>query len=87
VSSVGKDIVHTGRIDSRKNDVANMANRPVLVVRMKPVYVMPKPESVLEWRALFRFAMVATTILIMIWPGNFRVFLAKLPLKYLNPGH
>ena len=36
MSSVGKDITLTGRIGSRTYDVANSANRPVLVVRMKP---------------------------------------------------
>ena len=39
MSSVGKDTMHTGRIGSRTYDVANTASRPVLVVRMKPVFM------------------------------------------------
>lgn len=41
MSSVGKDTMLTGRIGSRTYDVANTANRPVLVVRMKPVFAVP----------------------------------------------
>jgi nucleotide-binding universal stress UspA family protein len=41
MSSVGKDTMYTGRIGSRTYDVANTANRPVLVVRMKPIYAVP----------------------------------------------
>jgi nucleotide-binding universal stress UspA family protein len=41
MSSVGKDTMLTGRIGSRTYDVANTANRPVLVVRMKPVFSVP----------------------------------------------
>jgi nucleotide-binding universal stress UspA family protein len=43
MSSVGKDTLRTGRIGSRTYDVANTTDRPILVVRMKPVFVMP-PE-------------------------------------------
>jgi nucleotide-binding universal stress UspA family protein len=39
MSSVGEDTMKAGRIGSRTYDVANTANRPVLVVRMKPVFV------------------------------------------------
>lgn len=38
LSSVGKDNLKTGRIGSRTYDVANSAKRPVLVVRLKPVF-------------------------------------------------
>jgi nucleotide-binding universal stress UspA family protein len=38
MSSVGKDTLRTGRIGSRTYDVANSTKRPVLVVRLKPVY-------------------------------------------------
>lgn len=38
MSSVGKDTLRTGRIGSRTYDVANSAKRPVLVVRLKPVF-------------------------------------------------
>lgn len=38
MSSVGKDTLKTGRIGSRTYDVANSAKRPVLVVRLKPVF-------------------------------------------------
>jgi nucleotide-binding universal stress UspA family protein len=38
MSSVGKDTLRTGRIGSRTYDVANGAKRPVLVVRLKPVF-------------------------------------------------
>ena len=38
MSSVGKDKVKTGRIGSRTYDVANSSKRPVLVVRLKPVF-------------------------------------------------
>jgi nucleotide-binding universal stress UspA family protein len=38
MSSVGKDTVKTGRIGSRTYDVANSAKRPILVVRLKPVF-------------------------------------------------
>jgi nucleotide-binding universal stress UspA family protein len=41
MSSVGKDTLRTGRIGSRTYDVANTTDRPILVVRMKPVFVMP----------------------------------------------
>jgi nucleotide-binding universal stress UspA family protein len=41
MSSVGKDTMHTGRIGSRTYDVANTANRPVLVIRMRPVFSLP----------------------------------------------
>jgi nucleotide-binding universal stress UspA family protein len=41
MSSVGKDAMLTGRIGSRTYDVANTADRPVLVVRMKPVFAVP----------------------------------------------
>jgi len=41
MSSVGKDTMYTGRIGSRTYDVANTAKRPVLVVRMKPIYAVP----------------------------------------------
>jgi nucleotide-binding universal stress UspA family protein len=41
MSSVGKDTMYTGRIGSRTYDVANTARRPVLVVRMKPIYAVP----------------------------------------------
>lgn len=41
MSSVGKDTMLTGRIGSRTYDVANTANRPVLVVRMKPLFAVP----------------------------------------------
>jgi nucleotide-binding universal stress UspA family protein len=41
MSSVGKDTMLTGRIGSRTYDVANTAKRPVLVVRMKPVFATP----------------------------------------------
>ena len=39
MSSVGEDTMKAGRIGSRTYDVANTANRSVLVVRMKPVFV------------------------------------------------
>ncbi|MDD1752172.1 MAG: universal stress protein, partial [Methanotrichaceae archaeon] len=39
MSSVGKDTMHVGRIGSRTYDVANTAYRPVLILRMKPVFV------------------------------------------------
>lgn len=38
MSSVGKDTLRTGRIGSRTYDVANSVKRPVLVVRLKPVF-------------------------------------------------
>jgi nucleotide-binding universal stress UspA family protein len=38
MSSVGKDTLRTGRIGSRTYDVANSAKRPILVVRLKPVF-------------------------------------------------
>jgi nucleotide-binding universal stress UspA family protein len=38
MSSVGKDTMRTGRIGSRTYDVANGTKRPVLVVRLKPVF-------------------------------------------------
>jgi nucleotide-binding universal stress UspA family protein len=38
MSSVGKDTLKTGRIGSRTYDIANTASRPVLVVRMKPIF-------------------------------------------------
>ena len=38
MSSVGKDTLRTGRIGSRTYDVANSARRPILVVRLKPVF-------------------------------------------------
>ncbi len=38
ISSAGKETVKTGRIGSRTYDVANTADRPVLVVRVKPVF-------------------------------------------------
>ena len=42
MSSVGKDTMLTGRIGSRTYDVANTADRPVLVVRMKPIFAVPE---------------------------------------------
>jgi nucleotide-binding universal stress UspA family protein len=39
MSSAGNDTMHTSRIGSRTYDVANTANRPVFIVRMKPVFV------------------------------------------------
>ncbi len=39
MSSVGENNMHTGRIGSGTYDVANTASRPVLVVRIKPVFV------------------------------------------------
>lgn len=41
MSSVGKDTLRTGRIGGRTYDVANRAERPVLVVRMLPVFSVP----------------------------------------------
>ena len=38
LSSVGEDTMHMGRIGSRTYDGANTSDRPVLVVRMKPVF-------------------------------------------------
>ncbi len=38
LSSVGKNTLKTGRIGSRTYDVANTAGRPVLVLRMKPIF-------------------------------------------------
>ena len=38
MSSVGKNTLKTGRIGSRTYDVANTAGRPVLVLRMKPIF-------------------------------------------------
>jgi len=38
MSSAGKDTLRTGRIGSRTYDVANSAKRPILVVRLKPVF-------------------------------------------------
>lgn len=40
MSSVGKDTMYTGRIDSMTYYMANIANRPVLVVRVKPIYAV-----------------------------------------------
>jgi nucleotide-binding universal stress UspA family protein len=41
MSSVGENTMPTGRIGSRTYDVANTANRPILVVRMMPVFAVP----------------------------------------------
>jgi len=41
MSSVGMDTMHSGRIGSRTYDVANKASRPVLVIRMKPIFAVP----------------------------------------------
>jgi nucleotide-binding universal stress UspA family protein len=38
MSSVGKDTLRTDRIGSRTYDLANSAKRPILVVRLKPVF-------------------------------------------------
>jgi len=40
MSSVGEDTMYTGRIDSMTYYMANIANRPVLVVRVKPIYAV-----------------------------------------------
>jgi nucleotide-binding universal stress UspA family protein len=41
MSSVGQDTMKTGRIGSRTYDVANTASRPILVIRMRPVFAVP----------------------------------------------
>jgi len=41
MSSIGKDTLNTGRIGSTTYEVANTSDRPVLVIRMRPIFAVP----------------------------------------------
>lgn len=41
LSSIGKDTLNTGRIGSITYEVANTSDRPVLVIRMRPIFAVP----------------------------------------------